>query len=136
MRRRGFFGDLRERHRCLHVVLKRAPPLGQDQQFSDRRIERQLGTCKPNRTKMTLDEISVREVEERRTYLAMHHGLRVAEEILIVRALRGGIREHECSLPAATRSTTTLRVVRRRRRNVAQVDGVERRDVDAELHRR
>ena len=48
----------------------------------------------------------------------------------------GAVGEHERGLAAAAGATAALRVVGRRGRHVAQVDGVERRDVDAELHRR
>src|SRR5690606_32708699 len=74
--------------------------------------------------------------EERRANFAMHHRLWVAEEVLVVRALRGAVRQHQRSLSAAARATAALRIVRGRRRDVAQVDGVQRRDIDTKFHRR
>src|SRR5690606_27319862 len=56
-------------------------------------------------------------------------------EVLIVRALGSAVRHDERRLPAAARAAGPLGVIRGRRRDVAQVDGVERGDVDAQLRR-
>ena len=49
---------------------------------------------------------------------------------------RRAVREHERRLPRPAGPTRALRVVRRRRRDVAQAHRVQARDVDAEFHRR
>ena len=85
---------------------------------------------------MAVDQIPVRELENRRTYLAVDHRLGVAEEVLVVRALRRRVRDDQGRLSAAARASAALGVVRRRGRHVAHVDRVQCRDVDAELHRR
>ncbi|MCY1546954.1 hypothetical protein D9M68_829850 [compost metagenome] len=66
----------------------------------------------------------------------MHHAYRVSEVILVVRALRRAVGYDESGLSAAPRSARALGVVSRGRRRIAQVDDVELRDVDAQLHRR
>ena len=80
-------------------------------------------------------EVFVREVETRRSHLARDHLFWPAKEVLVVRAARRAVVEDECGLTAAARAAASLRVVRRRRRNVAHVDDVEICDIDAELHR-
>ena len=59
-----------------------------------------------------------------------------AEVILVVRTLRRAVGHDQRRLAGASGAPGALRVVGRRRRHVAQVDGIERRDVDAELHGR
>src|SRR5690606_13476209 len=83
-----FVGNLRERHGLPHFLLQRAPGLGEHEQLRDRRVERQLRAREPDRREVALHEIAVRQVEERRANFAMYHRLRIAEEILVVRALR------------------------------------------------
>ena len=61
---------------------------------------------------------------------------RPAEIVLIVRALRGAVGHDQRGLAGASGAPGALRVVGRGRRHVAHVDGVERRDVDAEFHSR
>ena len=74
------------------------------------------------------------EIEQRRTNLAVHHALRIAEEVLVVGALGRGVGEHQGGLPAATGAAAALGVVRRGGRQVAHVDHHQLGDVDAELH--
>ena len=59
-----------------------------------------------------------------------------AEEVLVVAVPARAERVHERGLPAAPGAAGALGVVGRRRRYVAQVDDVQRGDVDAQLHRR
>ena len=123
--------------RC--VTSGRSGPLRivEDEQLGDRRVERLLGAGEPDGLKRWLSTRS-RFARSRSggAHLAVDHRLRVAEEVLVVRALRRAVGENERRLAAAAGATAALRVVGRRRRDVAQVDGVQRRDVDAELHRR
>ena len=108
----------------------------EDQQLRDALVERLVDAREPDRLEVAVDQVPVRELEDRRPHLAVDHRLRVAEEVLVVRALRRRVRNHQGGLSAAARAPAALRVVRRRGRHVAHVDRVERRDVDAELHRR
>ena len=85
---------------------------------------------------MAVYQVAVREFEDRRTHLAIDHRSGVAEEVLVVRALRRRIGDDQGCLSAASRASAALGVVRGRGRHVAHVDGVQCRDVDAELHRR
>src|SRR3546814_9569250 len=64
------------------------------------------------------------------------HGSRTFEVVLVVRPLRGAVSDDEGGLPRSAGAARALGVVRRRRRHVAHVDRVQRRDVDTELHRR
>ena len=111
-------------------------PVIEGEQLRDAGVERLVDAREPDRLQMAVDQVPVRELEHRRTYLAVHHLLGIVEEVLVVRALRRRVRDDQGSLSVAARAAATLSVVRRRRRHVAHVDGVERRDVDAELHRR
>ena len=108
----------------------------ENQQLRDALVERSVDAREPDRLEVAVDQVPVRELENRRPHLAVDHRLRVAEEVLVVRALGRRIRDHQGGLSAAARAPAALRVVRRRGRHVAHVDRVERRDVDAELHRR
>ena len=81
-------------------------------------------------------QILVRQIETWWTHCSGYHEFRVAEEILIVRRASGAVGKYQGGLPAASRSPATLRVVGRRRRNVAKVDCIELSDVHAQLHRR
>ena len=85
---------------------------------------------------MAVDQVPVRELQDRRTYLAVNHRPGIAEEVLVVGALRRRVRDDQGGLPAPARASAALGVVRRRGRHVAHVDGVQGRDVDAKLHRR
>ena len=122
--------------RSLDVRLDRTAGVIEDEQLRDTRIERLIDAREPDRLEMAVDQISVRELEDRRTYLAVDHRLGVAEEVLVVGALRRRVRDDQGGLTAAARASAALGVVRRRGRHVAHVDRVQCRDVDAELHRR
>ena len=120
----------------LDVRIDRTALVGKDEQLGDGRVERLVDAREPDRLQMAVDQVPVREFENGRPYLAVHHRLGVAEEVLVVRALRRRVRENQGRLSAAPRSSAALSVVRRRGRHVAHVDRVQRRDVDTEFHRR
>src|SRR5262249_8869442 len=90
----------------------------------------------PNGLQMAANKVLVRQVQRRRPDLAMHHGRWVGEEELVVWATRSGIGEHKRWHAAAPSSAAALGVVGWRGWHVAQVDRVQRRNVDAEFHRR
>src|SRR5690606_5141616 len=83
---------------------------------------------------MTYYELAVRQVEEWRPDDAMNHRGRIAEEVLVVRAPCRAVCNDECRLSAATGASCALHVVRRSRRHIAEVDGVQRRDVHSQFH--
>ena len=85
---------------------------------------------------MRLDQIAVGEVDGGRADDAAHHRLAPAKVILIVRTLRRAVGQDQRRLARTAGTAGALRIIRWRRRHVAQVDGVERRDIDAELHGR
>src|SRR4051812_40484860 len=58
------------------------------------------------------------------------------EEILVVRAAERAVGKYQGRLTATTSTTAALRVVGRRRRDVAQIDRVQILNVDAQLHSR
>src|SRR5918992_968399 len=85
---------------------------------------------------MAFDEIGIGQIDRRWTNHPVNHFLRLTKEILVMRALSGAVGDDKCGLPATSRTSAPLRIVGGRRRHVAHVDDVHRRDVDAELHGR
>ena len=83
---------------------------------------------------MTLDELAVGQVEGRRIHLAMNHAYRVTEEILVVGRLSCTVGNDQRGLSGTTGTTATLSIIGRRRRDVAQIDGIQRRNVDPKFH--
>ena len=60
--------------------------------------------------------------------------LRISKEILIVGRAVGAVGDDEGGLTTTTGTPAALRVIRRSRRRVPHVDGVEGGDIDAKLH--
>ena len=85
---------------------------------------------------MRTDEVAVAKVDPGRRHAAGNHPDRLTVEVLIVRAASGAVGEYHGRLPASAGASAALRVVGRRRRNVAQIDQVQLLDVDAQFHRR
>ncbi len=85
---------------------------------------------------MRADEVLVGQVEPGRDDPARHHPLRPAEVVLVVEVAGGAVRCDQRRAPAAARAPGALGVVGGSRWHVAQADGVQRRDVDTELHGR
>ena len=112
------------------------PAFAEDEQLRNARVERLVDAGEPHRLEMAVDQVPVRELQDRRTYLAVNHRPGIAEEVLVVGALRRRVRDDQRGLPAPARASAALGVVRRRGRHVAHVNRVQGRDVDAELHRR
>ena len=102
----------------------------------DGSLQRGVGTGQPDRLEVTANQLFVREIQGRCADFAVHHGGRIGKEILVVRAFRGAVREHQRRHAAAASATTALSVVRWRGRHVPQVHGVERRNVHAQFHGR
>ena len=86
--------------------------------------------------KCDFDQVAVCEFERRWADDAADHLLRFGEVVLVVRALRRAVGDHQGGLTGTAGSSGTLGIVGRRRRHVSQIDRVQRRDVDAQLHRR
>ncbi len=105
-------------------------------QPADAVVEFLTGLGKPDRVKMTLHQFAVGEIERGRIHLAVHHAYRITEEVLIVRTLRCAIGDDERGLSGASGAAAALRVIGGRGRNVAQINRVERADIDAQFHRR
>lgn len=82
------------------------------------------------------DEIFIGEIDPRRRNCPGDHLMRSPEEILIVGAVVGAIREDDRGLPAATRTPAALRVVGWCGWHIAEIHRIELSDVYAELHRR
>src|SRR5689334_7310026 len=82
------------------------------------------------------EQLFVVEIDPRTGYRTSDHRFGLFEEILIVGASGRAVRVDERRLAAAPRASAALRVVRRRRRHVAQIDDVELGDVHPELHGR
>ena len=102
----------------------------------DRWVEGHSRGGKPDGVEMALHEAAVGKVEQWRAHLAMDHALGITEVVLVVGALRRTVGEGKRGLSAPSGPATALGIVRRGRRNVPEVYGVERRDVDTEFHRR
>ena len=122
--------------RSLEVRLDGAAGIPEDEQLRDARVERLVDAGEPHRLEMAVDQVPVRELQDRRAYLAVDHRPGVAEEVLVVGALRGRVRDDQGGLAAPARASAALGVVGRRGRNVAHMDRIQGGDVDAELHRR
>ena len=119
-----------------NVFLHRQTRIGEIEDMRNIRCQLPCGIGKPDRMKMRLDEVTVRELKRRRPHYAAYHRLGLAEIILVVRALRGAIGHDQGGLTGSPRAPGTLRVISRGRRHVAHVDGIERRDIDAQFHGR
>ena len=116
------------------IGAKGARVLAQLQDILERGAQAQVRFGEPDRMDMRAEEVLVSQVESRRCDGTRHHGFRPLEEVLIVRAPRGAIREDQRRLAAAPRAPAALCIIRRRRRHVAQVDRVQFADVDAKFH--
>ena len=139
----------RARLAAMRRVAQLVPERGLDRQrrrppFTARRIEvedrRQRPPevrsrrLHPHRVDVGADEVAVPEVDARGLDRPRDHPGRLAVEVLVVGASSRAIGEDERGLPSAPGATASLRVVGRGGRHVPQVDEVELRDVDAELH--
>ena len=105
------------------------------QQVTDAVAQPLAGLGEPDGMHVALDQFAVGQVERRRIHLAVHHPHGVAEVVLVMRALAGAVGDDERRLSGPAGTAAALRVVGRRGRHVAHVDGVQRRDVDAKFHR-
>src|SRR6516225_2291623 len=85
---------------------------------------------------MRLDEILVGEVDAWRRHRTCYHLLTVAEKMVIVGVAVGRKGQHQRRSSAAPSAAAALNVIRRCRRDVAEMDGGQVSDVDPELHRR
>src|SRR6516162_50501 len=82
------------------------------------------------------NEVAVRELDRRRAHDAAYHRFGSLEIILVVRTLRRAIGHDQSRLAGSAGPAGALRIIGRGGRHVAQIDRVQRRDVDAELHGR
>ena len=99
-------------------------------------LEVQATLRKPDRMDMGANQLFVGDVNTGRGDRSGHHLLLPLEEVLVVRAAGGAVRDHDSRLAAPAGATGALGVVGRGGGNIAKIDGVEIGDVDAELHRR
>ena len=132
----GVVGDAWRPQHILNLRTKGTSGVVENEQIRDAGVERMVDAREPDRVEMAGDQVPVRKLQDWRAHFAVDHRLGIAEEVLVVRALGRCVGNDKGGLSAATRPSSPLGVVRRRRRNVAHVDRVQRRDVDAELHRR
>ena len=105
------------------------------EQLGQRAVQVLAGLGEPDRLHVGLDEVLVGQVEPRRSDGAADHLRRAAEVVLVVRVAGGAVGDDEGRLPGPSGAAGALRVVRRGGRDVAQADGGQVLDVDAELHR-
>src|ERR1700733_2783915 len=91
---------------------------------------------KPDSVKVCGDQVAVCQVERRRPYYATHHFFWVLKVMLIVRALRRAVGDHQGSLSGAACSTGALRIVGGSGRHVSEIYGVQGRNVDSQFHSR
>ena len=100
----------------------------------DRTTQIRFRFGEPDGVEMAADEILVCQIDRRWRDFAGHHALGIGEEMLIVRGFGRTVGHDEGRFAAATRSSASLDVVGRGRRDVSHEDGVERGDVDPEFH--
>ncbi|MNJ35528.1 hypothetical protein D3C77_302740 [compost metagenome] len=98
--------------------------------------ERQFRFRKPHRMQVRSDQLFIRNVQCWRPHNAGHHIVAPLEEILIMRRPRGAVGHDNRGLARSTGTTSALRIIRGRRRYVAQVDGVQGGNINAEFHGR
>jgi hypothetical protein len=108
----GELGHHRERRRIARDI----------EHVAQRGLEVSAGHRQPDRVDVRAQQVLVLEVDARRDDRAGDHLARAAEEVLVVRAAGRAVRQDERGLAAATGAAAALRVVGRRRRDVAQVD--------------
>ena len=103
-------------------------------QIAGRVAEVEVSLAQPHRVNVRPDEILVGHVEARGLHLTGDHQLGMLEKVLVVRTAEGAVGEDQRGLAAATGATAALRIVGGRGRDVAQVDGIQILDVNAQLH--
>ncbi len=108
---------------------------GEVEQVLEGATQAQIRLGQPDGVDVRAHEVLVGQIQPRWRDRSRDHRVLMAEEVLIVRAARGAIREDQCGLPAPARPAAALRVIGGRGRHVAQVDHVELGDVHAQLHR-
>jgi hypothetical protein len=79
------------------------------------------------------EQLFIREIEPRRRYGPSDHALLAPEKVLVMVVPLRAECDHERRLSAAAGTAASLRIVRRRRRDIPQVDHVEVADVDPEF---
>src|SRR4051794_36990468 len=92
--------------------------------------------CQPDGVKVCGDQVAVGQIERWRPYHAANHFFWVLKVMLIVRTLRRAVGDHQSSLPRTTCTAGALRIIGRSRRYITEINGIERRDVDTQFHRR
>ena len=85
---------------------------------------------------MAAYQVFVGQVQGWCTHFAMHHGGRIGEEVLIVGAFCCAVGEDQCRHATTSGTPAALRVVGWCGRHIAQIDGIERRNIDAQFHGR
>ena len=98
--------------------------------------KRQLRFREPQRMQVRSDQLFIGNVERWRPHDTGDHIVAPFKEILVMRRPRGAVGHDNRGLTRSTGTTSTLRVIRRRRRYVAQVDGVQGGNINAEFHGR
>ena len=106
------------------------------EQVGDGGVHRLVGLGEPDRVDVGADEVLVGQVEAGCDDRPGDHVAGAAEPVAVVGVAGGAVGEHQRRLAAAAGPAGALRVVGGGGRHVAQPDGVEVGDVDAELHRR
>ena len=85
---------------------------------------------------MGTHQITVADVDARRSHRTRDHLVRFAEVILIVRAAARAISVDQGRLAATSGPAAALGIVGRRRWDITQIDEVQLSDVHAQFHRR
>ena len=120
----------------VDLLLQRVARLRQVEDFRDVRRQGELRFGEPDGMQVRAHELFIGDVERRRTNDASHHLIAPFEKVLVVRRLGGAIGHDDGGLTRTARPAGALSIIRRRRGHISQIDGIERRDVDAKLHGR
>ena len=80
----------------------------------------------PDRVQMCAHEVAVRQLDRRRTHDAADDRVAAVEIILVVRRLRRAIGYDQRRLARPPRPSGALRIIGRGRRDVAEIDRVQR----------
>ena len=83
---------------------------------------------------MGLKQGIIGQIQRRFTHDTLHHVLWVLKEPLVMGITRGAVSHHQGRLPRASGTTCTLHIVGGRRRDIAHIHKVKRRDIDTQLH--
>ena len=108
----------------------------QVEQGGDAGVQPDLGAGQPDGMQMTFHQVAVGQIQGGGLDDAMHHVGGMVEKPLVMGAQGRAIGDDQGLLAGATGAPAALGIVGRRRGDVAQIDGIQRGDVDPQLHGR